>query len=385
MSDTGTLGPLRARRIRAAVRVSAEDDEAILDRMHLDFAEACGDVESELSIVPDTAHLVTETATRRGAESLLRDLVKTHHGTRVSLGWPVGWVFTFWNFSFGRRYHNLGGRLLRGSYLCCERYLVEMGVVHDPSCDPGRRHPVLLIGEYGRCYVYDAYSDSLYLVSSRSFADLCARGLRDYHPLRETLSVGCPRTDWDDMVMRQFAESADLSEVVMIRDTYLCHESHVSTDGVTRAALVVCDLSRAGYGDDVVDRWTQQADAERIEVIMCYRKWIMSRWFVITIFVDDRLRVYAVDPEDGDARYIAPGIECFLRIGLLRFRNNTRYYRGCFSDSETERAESRDRGFAHRPTSCSRGVFCRRRSGPVPKSGLLARVSTVLGRLRLRM
>lgn len=337
--------------------------------------------------VKDTVRYTMELSFTEDAEKGLSYFVRAKHGTSIALPWPSGWVFTYWNSFDGRSRsfsssssssgrsgygfglddatHMLGPRLLKERYLCCDRFLVAIGVVHRCQEEPGRvGHPVLLIGEGGRVYVYDDCEDAVYLLSDRGFVSFYEDcGLRRFHRLREREAIlaASVSTKPDNHIMRMLVEAMTLTDLVSVRDRLLGGEIMLDTDDWGPVSLTVCDLEYIGRDQRAVDRWAWQASACRIEVVLCARCWSKEGSVIhIPILCSDNGQVFTVDLDDGDrARIAADDLCTFFMIGLLRFRNNYRYYKGCFSIPGGPNIE--DAGSAFAPTACSRTMYCRRK------------------------
>lgn len=259
---------------------------------------------------------------------------------------------------------------MRENYLCCDRFLTEVGVVHPLRSEPGRPHPVILLGEGGRVYLFWRDDESLHLLSPRGFVEFCDRGLSAFVPFLERCSANTSLMR--NEVVREFVDAKTLADAVAARDRHLGYEVTVEGDECDSvSAFIVCDFSVLGYDDSYPDAWARNADSHRVEVLMCARRREGGIPSVVPILTDDVGRFFAIDSLDNRAHFLAKDAETFFRVGFLRFHRSFRYYRGCYSASDIDRTCVKGVGSAYRPSDCSRGVFCRK--GEVKSSGSLSR------------
>lgn len=309
-------------------------------------------------VLNDTIQYTYELSVSLNASKNLLDFVHLKHGTSIFLPWPKNWVFTYWNFRKDQ-IEDMSLTLIKENYLCCDKFVVPVGVVHERAIEPGRQHPVVFIGEGGRVYLHDVVEDAIYLLSFKGFVDFCDIGLEAFHTLKEHMSI--MDGTCKDRYLQKFISVLTLTELINVRDQLIGKEVTVNIGNDTQVTLIISNVQSTGYTTEKIEQWAKQAESYRIDVFICLRKWFMQRWINIPILVDDTMKVFAVDPENGNAYFMAKDVLTFLKIGLLRFQNNYRYYRNCYSNSTIQRVSSTGVGTAFRPTDCSRTIYCRRK------------------------
>uniref|UniRef100_A0AAU7E0U5 Tegument protein UL43 n=1 Tax=Cardioderma bat herpesvirus TaxID=3141914 RepID=A0AAU7E0U5_9VIRU len=304
----------------------------------------------------DTAIYTFELSVGEDAPRALASFVSMKHGKYLALPWPPNWCFTYWDFSRDPAHQPLGERLLRELYVCCSEYIFEIGVVHDSSLDPGRAHPVILLGEGGRVYLYDGRNDVLSLVSQRGFVDFHQKGLIDCNPIREAMQEACYVSR--DPIAKRLLKAQTLSEIAVERDTLTGRE--IGLLERQNISVMVANAAMAGYAPDDMDMFKRHACTDRLEVLLCVRVTSQEELTEVVIFIDGEGRIFGVDVNDSKIQYLAKDLYTFFRIGTLRFKNCYDYRKGCYSSESLHRAHHSGEGRAFRPTGCSRGVFCRR-------------------------
>lgn len=327
---------------------------------------------------PDTVQYVFELSVSDDSLKVLPDFITMKHGVQINIGWPDNWVFTFWDFGRSVEQKDVGAKIIRNQYLCCDRFLIPIGVVHKKDVEPGRPHPTVLTGEGGRVYVYDDREDAVYLVAGR-FVEFYETGLRKFHPVYE---IHAPETPLcEDPVLKRFATTLTLNEITNIRDQMLGKEIAITENGVLWGLFTVCNSLYMGYGFERADEWRTQAGAHRVDVVMSLGRWVEGGWITIPVLCDDTGKIFCIDPSDEKLYFLAASFRIFLRVGMFRFRNNYRYYRGCYSPAEMERSVKQEIGYSFRPTECSRSMFCRAEQ---KQPGLFARYCGSLKRKKAK-
>lgn len=306
----------------------------------------------------DTAQYTCELSVMMDAPKDLAHFVKMKHGTSIPIAWPQDWLFTFWDLGRDTETEGLGHRLLRERYLCCDSFLFEIGIVHPKGSEPGRCDLIILIGEGGRVYLYCETADDLHMISGRNFVDFYQNGLLNYHPLRETFSE---ENLVEDVGILDLMKADNMSDLICARDRHSGREVFKYRDGPACCNLTICDPVLAGHGHSDTSEWAKEAFANRVEVLMVHGRWIDQKWITVPIIVSDTGKLFAVDPDTNRVQFIASSLTAFMNIGMMRFNNLYRYYKNCYSHGEMSRTEGRGIGRAFRPTSCSRGLFCKKK------------------------
>lgn len=303
----------------------------------------------------DTVRYTAEICMSSDAKNDLRSFVNTKHGTSFALKWPKGWVFTYWRFDSGSPRAKLGARLISRKYVCCDKFLVSLGVVHRENVEPARDHPVVLVGEAGTVYIYDLDEDVLYLLSHKGFVGFYEGGLKNYHRLQEEL---CQENELVNDYILQLSKAVDFDELIRLRDGFIGKQSAVLKSDERYATLTICDSSCVANREARMSEWRRHALCNRLDVVFAFERWLGQRWVVLLTLVDDRGKVFMVDPGDERAYYVASSLSAFLKIGLMRFRCHYRFVDGCFKKAERKKRAEGGAGSAYGPTGCSRGAFC---------------------------
>ncbi|AEV80903.1 tegument protein UL43 [Saimiriine betaherpesvirus 4] len=303
----------------------------------------------------DLIRLTFQLSVENGAPRNLLSLVRMHHGTKLSLPWPVQWYFTYYDFQRKGSHRALSIKGIFKNYLCCDKFAVPVGVV-GPDEGVESASLVVIIGEKGCLYVYSYQEDAIYLVSRQGFCHLIEVGLYQYPPLRDELS---PDITLSDSSLSEFLTASDLVSCWRLCRKYEGHVYAWNCEGRT-VSLTVCG-DHAAEDRVLHNEWLQETGSVNVINIFEATTWINHAWLHVPILVNESGVVFGVDVENSRTYYLAPNLATFFKVAFLRFRNTYRFTNGCFG--KTVRSLS-----ALAPTECPRGLFCRRLKKTVKRS-----------------
>ncbi|QQL09858.1 Ba69 [Baboon cytomegalovirus] len=281
----------------------------------------------------------------------LMKFVRKVNGETFPIAWPEGWCFTFCSFLRQTFFGHLNIKDLEKKYLCCDNYLVPVGTVSDSGkLAIVRRVLVVLVGEGGSVFIHDPCHDSVYLISRTGLHALRTEGLMNYCPLRE--KCGPVRYSIAESLAYDFQKDHSFMGLFRLCQKYDGREFAWACNEDLMSALVV---SVVAYENPAHQDWIKSTGSINVlQVFLLLAQW-KQKWREITIFVNQQLRVFGVNPETGRPEYLALNLPAFFRVGLLRLGNQQQYWRDCFNPKK-----DRDAAPAYRPTGCPRELFCRK-------------------------
>lgn len=307
----------------------------------------------------DTMKYMSEVSVWCDAPRDLKKFLKLRHGQSVKLAWPDNWVFTIWDVTRVGEI-DVGKRILRDKYICCDRFLITVGLTHHEDLDPIRSRSVVLAGERGNVYVYERDEDAVYLVSSRGVYAMYEDGLTRHHGLREKF-VDRGFVIQNDKLRYLFSKTT-LVDLAAARDLMVGYRVILAYGDVSWGTATVCNVYSANCRSTAANDWAKKTASRQVELVMqvstvCTETGAEA---CLLIVVDDCGRVFGVDRQDETVHYLAADVVTFFQVGLMRFRNNCRFTISCFSKPGGFRWPTAQ---PHVPRAeCPRGLFCNRKA-----------------------
>nr|WEG69049.1 tegument protein UL43 [Mastomys natalensis cytomegalovirus 2]WEG69187.1 tegument protein UL43 [Mastomys natalensis cytomegalovirus 2]WEG69326.1 tegument protein UL43 [Mastomys natalensis cytomegalovirus 2]WEG69464.1 tegument protein UL43 [Mastomys natalensis cytomegalovirus 2]WEG69602.1 tegument protein UL43 [Mastomys natalensis cytomegalovirus 2] len=301
-------------------------------------------------------HDVSATGDRRRLQLLLHRF----HGHHALLTWPSSWIFTVMDPIKSPRLQKASAAVIRDGHLCCDDDILSIGVVHDIDHDyDSAEHPVILLSVDGYVYMYDdgGINPTLYLLTKHGFSDFCRRGLRER--CGAGLDVGSTPVDYNEEPLKSLLQSrASIDDLVKARDRLLGSEAVIFHSDEMWTFLRVTDLKENGYSEDDFNTWKVDSGHLRLEAVFTVKACVSGVWVDSPVLVSDTGTVFYVEPSSGRLRFLAADLYNFLVLGVMRFRSNSCFPRGTFTDPQRSTAKT---GAVSRPVFCPRGQRCRRK------------------------
>lgn len=304
-----------------------------------------------------------------GDRRRLQFLLHKFHFHHVLLPWPTGWVFTVIDATRSPRLQKASAAVLRDGYLCCDKVVIPIGVVHDVGREPAdAEHPVIIITLEGYVYMYDdgGVVPVLYLLTKQGFSDFCRRGLRER--CGAGLDLKSTPVNYDEEPLRSLLSCrSSIDDLVDARNRLLGSEAVIFHTDDMWTFIRISDLSNMGYDKEDFETWKLESGHLRLEVIFTIKAYISGAWVDSPVLVSDVGTVFYVEPGNNRLRFLATDLYNFLVLGVMRFRSNSCFPRGTFSASSRR---SPIISLYGRPIFCPRGHLCKRNT----ESTLSARI-----------
>lgn len=299
----------------------------------------------------------------------LQALLRRFRGRHVLLPWPAGWVFTVMDVTVSARLQKVGSAIFRDGHICCDDWVLPVGVVHDLAREPDEaEHPVILVTGDGYVYMYDdgGVSAVLYILTKHGFSDFCRRGLRERSTVG--MDVGSTPVDYEKEPLKSLlACRSSLDGLIGARDGMLGEETAIFHSDDLWTFICISDLTDTGYSPSDLEVWKEESGHSRLEPVFLVKACVGGIWVTSPVLVSDAGSVYYVDPSDSRVRFLAPDLYSFLVLGVMRFRNQGCFPRGTFIDQSAHGTRA---VLTTRATYCPRGQRCKKKARPTQRMRL---------------
>ena len=292
--------------------------------------------------------------------TLLEEFILSKEGTSFVLPFPEEWRVTFHSLETIPEISKEDIEEIRNTYLCCEKTLIVVGVLHHvkkSTC----RGPILLQGDRGHLYVYNGFFDkSLYYVSS-NLQDFFLVGLKFFYPIYELCDFIVDFETGSKIV----EHSKSFSDMIIYRDENI-NVCFILKSSPYKTYTRFCRLPMTPYTDQDLHRWKRVIRCNIVDVLFCVKHNVFGKWFELVIIFDVNGKIFGVD--DEQIIFLAHNITEFLKIGCLRFNENRRLHGYWFERTNDVRNVEEE---LSRQINCPWGNTCKRKKRNIFKQPLL--------------
>lgn len=243
-------------------------------------------------------------------------------GATIILPWPRGYVVTI-NRNNRAEILSEDVSKLCEAYLCCEKDLSIIGVIHERESSD-RIGPIVFQGTKGHIFAYNQYGENAMYYLAESFEDFFAKhGLRYFYPIyltRKYLSS-------EDTTFALLRYSITMTDLLSFRDANvnvgIVLRSHPWLTYLTLIKkLLLCEDTLLWFN-------SLPLSFEPLFLAVYYYK---RRWIRFNIVINETGQLYAIRKKK--LILIADDMDTFLRLGCLRYEQNRRYYVNWVKDAQ---------------------------------------------------